>query len=147
MNVVISHGSGPSSQALSNLCVGSHLDRCHQTFVSVLCLFFLNWPSSSRNGRSVLSSRTWPGTRGADPITHRLAKYPLCCERLFVASVNSSNYCLDICLVNVHLPRFGCPSREDISHGSHLAPCATEPQQEPGPHRFSVLRLGLRIPC
>ena len=93
-SVVSSHWSGPSRsrppQSLPScfgVCTGS---------------VFLKWPSRSRSGRSELSSRKWPVTRGDVPTTHCLGKYTLCCKRWF-PSVSSSRQLLDICLVNVQV--------------------------------------------
>ena len=79
--------------------------------MSVLACF-LHQPSCSRSCTSELSSRTWP-TRGNDPRTHGLGKYPLCCTRLFFASVNSSRW--EICLVNVQV--FHC----SVSHHAKIS--------------------------
>ena len=60
----------------------------HQWRISAI---LLNRSSGSKLGRSEFSSSKCPGTQGIRLITHCLGMCPLCCTRLFFASVSSSS--------------------------------------------------------
>ena len=64
---------------------------------------FLNWPSGSRSGESALSSRTWRGTRGDDPETHSLGKYPSFLLKIVFRTSQLIQQHLEICIVNVQV--------------------------------------------
>ena len=143
-NVTTSHWSGLSNQALSDLRVRFHLNRCHPTFMSVLSLF-LHCSSGARSCKSQLSSRTWPGTRGDD-------KEPIVSASILCVIQDCSSHPSIHPATVGNLPRqgpglslFGFPSCQDIVHGSRLAPCANEPSAGTGSTRLTVLRLDQRV--
>ena len=69
---------------------------------------FLERSSSSRSGRFVLSSRTWPRTQGMNPKPS--ARHGSIVLHQIFASVNSSSKKLEICLVSGHV------FRRSVSH-------------------------------
>ena len=89
----------------------------------------LNRPSGTKLRRSGFSSSMGPGTLGVRPNTHCLGLYPLCCTRLFYASVSSSSIVLNsLCDTSISSTILYPMCRKYLAffHLSHLPMCFSQ---------------------